>query len=71
MKKLLTFAVCALVAGLLQATQLDVSGFSKTVDITVSPSLGNFGADMPVLVRLSPATKMPGARVWQSSPATA
>ena len=55
MKKLLTLAVCALVAGLLQATQLDVSGFAKTVVITVSPSLGNLGADMPILVRLSPA----------------
>ena len=55
MKKLLTLAVCVTTVCLLQATPMDVSGFAKTVVITVSPSLGNLGADMPMLVRLSPA----------------
>lgn len=58
MKKLLTLAICALSIGFLQADPLDVSGFAKSITITVSSTSVAQGvslADFPVLVRLSTA----------------
>ena len=58
MKKLFTLAICALAIGFLQAAPLDVSGFAKSIVITVpstSIAQGISLADFPVLVRLSTA----------------
>ena len=58
MKKLLTLAICALSIGFLQAAPLDVSGFAKSIVITVpstSIAQGVSLADFPMLVRLSTA----------------
>ena len=58
MKKLLTLAIGSMTACLLQATPLDVSGFAKSIVITVpstSIAQGVSLADFPVLVRLSTA----------------
>ena len=56
MKKLYTLAVCVTAACLLQSAPLDVSGFSKSLTITVpdaSAAQGVLLSDFPVLVRLS------------------
>ena len=58
MKKLFTLAIGAMTACLLQAAPLDVSGFAKSIVITVpstSIAQGVSLADFPVLVRLSTA----------------
>ena len=58
MKKLYTLAVCVTAACLLQAAPLDVSGFSKSLTITVpaaSVAQGVLLTDFPALVRLSTA----------------
>ena len=58
MKRLFTLAICALAIGFLQAAPLDVSGFAKSIVITVpstSIAQGVSLADFPVLVRLSTA----------------
>ena len=58
MKKLLTLAVCVTTVCLLQATPMDVSGFAKSIVITVpttSIAQGVSLTDFPVLVRLSSA----------------
>ena len=58
MKKLYALAICATTACLLQATPLDVSGFSKSIVITVpstSIAQGVSLTDFPALVRLSTA----------------
>ncbi len=58
MKKLYALAIGATTACLLQATPLDVSGFSKSIVITVpstSIAQGVSLTDFPVLVRLSSA----------------
>lgn len=54
--RLFLFAVCALAACLLQSAPLDVSGFSKSLTITVpaaSVAQGVLLTDFPALVRLS------------------
>lgn len=56
MKKLYTLAVCVTAACLLQSAPLNVSGFSKSLTITVpdaSAAQGVLLSDFPVLVRLS------------------
>lgn len=58
MKKPFILAICVTVACLLQATPVDVSGFSKSIMITVpSTSIAQDAAltDFPALVRLSTA----------------
>ena len=58
MKKLLVLSLCAASAGFLRATPLDVSGFSKSLTITVpnaSVASGVLLTDFPALVRLSTA----------------
>ena len=54
--RLFLFAACVSAAFLLQAAPLDVSGFSKSLTITVpdaSVAQGVLLSDFPVLVRLS------------------
>ena len=58
MKKPFILAVCAMTACLMQAAPLDVSGFSKSIVITVPPTSVAQGVllpDFPALVRLSTA----------------
>ena len=58
MKKLYALTICATTACLLQATPLDVSGFSKSIVITVPSTSIEQGVsltDFPALVRLSTA----------------
>ncbi|MBQ6328787.1 MAG: DUF2341 domain-containing protein [Kiritimatiellae bacterium] len=58
MKKPFILAICMTTACLLQATPLDVSGFSKSIVISVPPASIAQGValtDFPVLVRLSSA----------------
>ena len=58
MKKLFAFAIGVTTACLLQAAPLDVSGFSKSIEITVpstSIAQGVLLSDFPALVRLSTA----------------
>ena len=54
--KLLVYAMCASVAGILQAEPFDASGFAKSLDIVVPPASLAQGVtltDFPALVRLS------------------